>query len=125
MTNFKIIYNHPWLLLLVIPAVMLALIPHFLTERKYRRTRNRIISLVAFLVASIFAINLLAGISFTYENPNENNELIILVDVSESGETERRQKDELLESIVSISNGDFNVGIVKFGYDQAGIRMFF
>ena len=118
MTNFKIIYNHPWLLLLVIPAVMLALIPHFLTERKYRRTRNRIISLVAFLVASIFAINLLAGISFTYENPNENNELIILVDVSESGETERRQKDELLESIVSISNGDFNVGIVKFGYDQ-------
>ena len=118
MTNFKIIYNHPWLLLLVIPAVMLALIPHFLTERKYRRTRNRIISLVAFLVASILAINLLAGISFTYENPNENNELIILVDVSESGETERRQKDELLESIVNISNGDFNVGIVKFGYDQ-------
>ena len=118
MTNFRIVYNHPWLLLLVIPAVMLALIPHFLTERKYRRTRNRIISLVAFLVASILAINLLAGISFTYENPNENNELIILVDVSESGETERRQKDELLESIVNISNGDFNVGIVKFGYDQ-------
>lgn len=118
MTNFRIVYNHPWLLLLVIPAVMLALIPHFLTERKYRRTRNRIISLVAFLVASILAINLLAGISFAYENPNENNELIILVDVSESGETERRQKDELLESIVNISNGDFNVGIVKFGYDQ-------
>ena len=118
MTNFKIVYNHPWLLLLVIPMVLLAFIPHFLTEKKYRRTRNRIISLVAFLVASIFAINLLAGISFAYENPNENNELIILVDVSESGETERGQKDELVESIVSISNGDYNVGIVKFGYGQ-------
>ncbi len=118
MTNLKILYNHPWLLLLIIPVVLLALIPHFLTERKYRRTRNRIISLVAFLVASILSINLLAGVSFAYENPNENNEIIILVDVSESGETERRQKDELVESIVNISDGDFNIGIVKFGYGQ-------
>ena len=118
MTNFRITYNYPWLLLLIIPVVLLALIPHFLTEKKYRRTRNRIISLVAFLVASILAINLLAGINFTYENPNENNDLIILVDVSESGETERSQKDKLVESIVDISNGDYNVGIVKFGYNQ-------
>ena len=78
MTNFRIVYNHPWLLLLMIPVLLLALLPHFLTEKKYRRTRNRIISLVAFLVASILAVNLLAGISFTYENPNENNELIVL-----------------------------------------------
>ena len=118
MTNFRITYNYPWLLLLVIPVVLLALIPHFLTEKKYRRTRNRIVSLVAFLVASILAINLLAGISFKYENPNENNELIILVDVSESGQTDRHKKDDLVESIVDISNGDCNIGIVKFGYDQ-------
>ena len=102
----------------MIPVLLLALLPHFLTEKKYRRTRNRIISLVAFLVASILAVNLLAGISFTYENPNENNELIVLVDVSESGVTERGEKDALVESIVSISDGDYNVGVVKFGYGQ-------
>ena len=118
MTNFRIVYDRPWLLLLMIPAVLLALLPHFLTAKKYRRTRNRIVSLVAFLVASILAVNLLAGISFTYENPNENNELIVLVDVSESGETERGEKDALVESIVSISDGDYNVGVVKFGYGQ-------
>ena len=118
MTNFRIIYDHPWLLLLMIPALMLALIPHFLTEKRYRRTRNRIVSLVAFIVASILSVNLLAGVSFAYENPNENNELLILVDVSESGETERRQKDELVESILDIADGDYNVGIVKFGYGQ-------
>ena len=118
MTNFRIVYDHPWLLLLMIPAVLLALVPHFLTAKKYRRTRNRIVSLVAFIVASILAINLLAGIRFTYENPNENNELIVLVDVSESGETERGEKDELVESIVSISDGEYNVGVVKFGYGQ-------
>ena len=118
MKNFRIVYEYPWLLLLLIPAALLALVPHFLTAKKYRRTRNRIVSLIAFLVASVLSINLLAGISFAYENPNENNELIVLVDVSESGETERSQKDELVESIVSISNGDFNVGIVKFGYGQ-------
>ena len=102
----------------MIPVLLLAFLPHFLTEKKYRRTRNRIISLVAFLVASILAVNLLAGISFTYENPNENNELIVLVDVSESGVTERGEKDALVESIVSISDGDYNVGVVKFGYGQ-------
>ena len=118
MTNFRIVYDHPWLLLLMIPAVLLALVPHFLTAKKYRRTRNRIVSLVAFIVASILAINLLAGIRFTYENPNENNELIVLVDVSESGETERGEKDALVESIVSISDGEYNVGVVKFGYGQ-------
>ena len=118
MTHFKIEYSHPWLLLLLIPILLLAFIPHFVTPKKYRRTRNRIVSLVMFLVASTIAVNLLAGIGFVYETPNVKNEVILLVDVSESGETERQEKDSFVESVVNVADGEYNVGIVKFGYDQ-------
>ncbi len=118
MTNFKIEYSHPWLLLLIIPILLLAFIPHFVTPRKYRRTRNRIVSLVMFLLAATISVNLLAGISFAYETPNVKNEVIVLVDVSESGQTERAEKDSFVESVVNVADGEYNVGIVKFGYDQ-------
>ena len=118
MTNFKIEYSYPWFLLLLIPVLLLAFIPHFVTPKKYRRTRNRIISLVMFLVASIISVNLLAGISFAYETPNVKNELIVLVDVSESGQTERAERDSFVESIINVADGEYNVGIVKFGYNQ-------
>ena len=118
MTNFRIEYSHPWLLLLIIPILLLAFIPHFVTPKKYRRTRNRIISLVTFLVASIVSVNLLAGICFAYETPNVKNEVIVLVDVSESGDVEREEKDRFVESIVNVADGEYKVGIVKFGYGQ-------
>ncbi len=118
MTNFRIEYANPWLLLLIIPILLLAFIPHFLTPKKYRRTRNRIISLVMFLIASIIAVNLLAGINFVYETPNVKNEIIVLVDVSDSGETERSEKDAYVESILNVADGDYNVGVVKFAYGQ-------
>ncbi len=118
MTNFKIEYSHPWLLLLIIPILLLAFLPHFLTPKKYRRTRNRIISLVMFLVASIISVNLLAGINFTYETPNTKNEIILLVDVSDSTEVERSDKDSFVESIINVADGEYSIGVVKFGYDQ-------
>lgn len=118
MSNFRIEYSHPWLLLAIIPILLLAFIPHFITPKKYRRTRNRIISLVMFLVASILSVNLLAGVSFAYETPNIKNEVIILVDVSESGDTARADKDSFVKSIINVADGEYNVGVVKFGYDQ-------
>ena len=65
MTNFRIEYSHPWLLLLLIPAVALTFLPYFRSSKKYRRTRNRILSMTFHLVAMVLAINLLAGIGFS------------------------------------------------------------
>ena len=118
MLNFKIDFTYPWLLLLIIPAILLTLIPYFRMNKKYRRTRNRIISMSLHIVAITLAIFLLSGISFKYEIPNEKNEVILLVDASDSNEEEQQDKDSFVETVLNICDDDFRVGIVKFGFDQ-------
>ena len=118
MTNFRIEYSHPWLLLLLIPAIAVTLLPYFRSAKKYRRTRNRILSIVFRLIAFVLAINLLSGINFAYEIPNEQNEVILLVDCTDSGDGQRESKDEFIESVINICDNDYRLGIVKFGYDQ-------
>lgn len=118
MLNFRLNYTHPWLLILFIPALALALIPYFRVMKKYRRTRNRVLSIVFYSLAVFLAVNLLAGVSFSYELPNTENEVIILVDASESGEERANDRDEFIRSIINVCEEDFKIGIVKFGFDQ-------
>lgn len=117
MSNFRIEYTHPWLLLLLIPAVAFTLFPYFRAQKKYRRTRNKIVSLVTHLTALVLGINLLAGLSFSYEKPNLENELVILVDGTDSGEGREDDKRDFVQSIINISDGGYRVGVVKFGFD--------
>lgn len=118
MSNFRIEYTHPWLLLLLIPAVVLTLLPYLRAQKKYRRTRNKIISLVTHLVALVLAINLLAGLSFSYEKPNVENELVILVDGTDSGTDRDEDKADFVQSIINISDGEYSIGVVRFGFDS-------
>ena len=119
MDNFSIQFAHPWLLLLLIPAVIFTLIPYFKASKKYRKTRNRITSIVLHLVVMTLAITLLAGMTFHYTIPNEKNEIIFLVDVSDSEETSAQQRDAFLETALRDSSYDgYSVGVVTFGFDQ-------
>ena len=59
MSNFRIEFSNPWLLLLLIPAVALALIPYFRIAKRYRRTRNRVISIVLHCLVMLLCISLL------------------------------------------------------------------
>lgn len=118
MLNFQINYTHPWWLLLIPLAVACTLVPYFRMSKKYRRTRNRITSIVLHLIAMVLGINLLAGLSFSYELPNDGNEVIILVDVTDSGVVSRDQKDEFIQTVLGLCEEDCKVGIVKFGFDQ-------
>ena len=116
MSNLRITYNYPWLLLLIIPAVLLTLIPYFRLNKRHRFTRNRIISMTLHITAMIIAVNLLAGVGFSYEVPNEENEVILLVDVSDSSEEISDARDAFIRSVVDVSVEDCKIGIVKFGY---------
>lgn len=116
MSHFQITYNYPWLLLLIIPLLLLTLIPYFRLDKRYRFTRNRIVSMTLHIIVSVIAVNLLAGIGFSYEVPNEGNEVIILVDVSDSGLESRGQKDDFIRSVIDVCEEDCKIGIVKFGY---------
>ena len=118
MTNFQIQFNEPLLLLLLIPAFFFALFPYFRLAKRYRRTRNRIISVVLHCLIMVLAITLLAGIGFTYQVPNSENEVILLVDASDSSSETKDLKDQFIEAAVNEKSSAIKMGIVTFGYDQ-------
>ena len=119
MYDFRIAFAYPWLLLLLIPAIALTLLPYFKLAKKYRRNRNRIASIVMHLTAMVLAILTLSGMTFEYKVPNEQNELLLLVDVSESEETAAGTRDQLVETIINDAQlNDYQLGVVTFGYDQ-------
>ena len=85
MTNFSIDFTNPWLLFLLIPAVFIVLFPYFRMAKRYRRTRNRIVSMVLCITVMVLGISVLSGLHFDYDVVNNNNEVILLIDASYSG----------------------------------------
>lgn len=119
MFNFEICFTHPWLLLLLIPALATTLIPYFRVKKRYRRTRNRVISVVLHSLVMTLCIVLLSGFYIRYYVPNEQNEIILLVDVSDTENEAKESRDLFIQNVLSESGDDgFNIGIVTFGFDQ-------
>jgi len=118
MTNLRIIFSNPWWLLLLIPAVGLTLLTYFRMNKRYRRTRNHITSIVLHLVIMVLSISVLAGMIFAYNIPNNDNEIILLVDASYSTSDSDAEVDEFIQEVIASSDSMFKLGIVTFGYDQ-------
>ncbi len=108
----------PWLLLLLIPALAVPLILHFRLKKNYRRTRNRIVALVLHCIAITLAIFALSGIYFSWEVPNERNELVILVDSSFSAGKAKDRADKFVRELLDANDGRCKTSIVTFGYGQ-------
>jgi len=119
----------PWMLFLFIPAIAVALLPYFRLAKKYRRTRNRIASLVIHLLVMFLTISALSGVILTYKIPYYENELLLLVDVSHSNKnaidgkamTEEEyeksvegRKNTFIKSILDENDSTFKVGIITF-----------
>lgn len=118
MYNFLITFKYPWLLLVLIPALFLTFFHYFRSAKKYRRNRNRITSLVLHTLVAVLAISVFAGINFRYEVPNTQNQIILLVDMSESGDTASDKRDEIVKEVLEESRSRYSVGVVMFGFDQ-------
>ena len=119
MRNFQIQLAYPWLLLLLIPAIALTLLPYFKLSKRHRRTRNRVISIVLHSCIMVLSICTLCGMTFAYQLPNKENEIILLVDLSDSEADVQAKRDEFVEFVLQQSAYDgYKVGVVTFGYDQ-------
>ncbi len=118
MTNFSINFSNAWFLLLLIPAAFFTLFPYFKMAKRYRRTRNRIVSMVLHTVVMLLCVSILAGIVIKYDKPNLENEVILLVDASFSGEKTKSDKEDFIRSVIDESDSMFKIGIVTFGFDQ-------
>ncbi len=93
-------------------------VPYFRISKKYRRTRNRITSMVLYMVVTLLSVLLLSGVSINYDKPNLKNEILLLVDLSHSNRELEEQKNEFIKSVLEKSDSRFQVGIVTFGYNQ-------
>lgn len=112
-------FSNPWLLFLIIPAIAVTLIPYLRLSKKHRRTRNRVTSMVLHSVVMLCAILIISGLGFTYQVPNKENEVIFLVDVSETEESANSDRDYFIRTALDDGKYDnFKVGIVTFGFDQ-------
>lgn len=119
MINFSINFSEPWFLLLLIPAVLLTLIPYFRMAKKYRKTRNRIVSMTLHLLIMALCISTVSGLTFEFDEKNTENEVILLVDASDSGSAQSEQKKEsFMQSVIRDASKSFRIGIVTFGFDQ-------
>ena len=79
MSNFSIHFAYPWLFLLLVPALFFTLFPYFRLKKRYRRTRNRIVSMVLHMLVMVLAVATLSGVMFLYDEPNLENEMILLI----------------------------------------------
>jgi hypothetical protein len=66
----------------------------------------------------LLAISVLAGITIEYDVADKENEVILLVDTTDSGLETADEKDDFVQSIIENADSMFKLGIVKFGYDQ-------
>ncbi len=109
----------PWLYLLLIPALAIPLFFHFRVPKRFRRTRNRIISLVLYTLVVTLSVSVLTGLTFAYSVDNPENEIILLVDVSDTQEKAREKRDDFVEKVLNESSYDgYRVGVVTFGFTQ-------
>ena len=66
----------------------------------------------------ILSTLLLAGLTVEYDETNEENEVILLVDSSYTVDGSDIEIDEFISEVINSCDSKFKLGIIKFGYDQ-------
>ncbi|MCD8205770.1 MAG: VWA domain-containing protein [Clostridia bacterium] len=119
MSNFTINFSNPWLLFLLIPAAALIVIAIMRVPKKYRNTRNRVVSVTLEAIVLLCAILVLSGMTFSYVTGNTQNEILLLVDVTETMDQCAETRDEYIEEILYRGEDEgCQVGVVTFGFTQ-------
>ena len=103
---------------MLIPAVGLTLISYFRLNKRYRCSRNRIVSIVMHLIVMFLGIAVLAGFTIEYHTPDTEKEVILLVDVSKTTKEMKYRTDDFVRTVIDNCDSLYKLGIVKFGYDQ-------
>ncbi|MBQ8719568.1 MAG: VWA domain-containing protein [Clostridia bacterium] len=70
------------------------------------------------LIIMVLSISVLSGMTFSYDEPNTENEVIVLIDTSFSGDETESDKNSFIEDVINSTDSMYKLGVVTFGYDQ-------
>ncbi|AIO18047.1 von Willebrand factor type A domain protein [Candidatus Izimaplasma bacterium HR1] len=112
--SIKIQFDHPWFFLFLLPLIVLTLFPYFRLKRQHRRVRSRITSLVLRVSALVIAVFLLVGTNIETRSITKRDDIIILVDSSDSTSSSMERINEQVKLIIDESKGEYDIGIITF-----------
>lgn len=115
MSNFRIYFVHPWLLLLLIPLVIITLWPVFKLPKARRFTLNRKVSLTLHTVILVLLVALLSDVTI-YRDKDEIN-TIILADLSASTEDSYSAMSVYIEELAASAGEKNRIGVVTYAKD--------
>lgn len=118
MNNIKFVFDYPYLLLLLPIVIILALIPHLRLNKHRRRTRNRIVSLTLHIVIVSLMTLLLSGFKIRVEDSLRKDDIIFLIDVSDSNANIKNQIDDYLDKTLAKYDHDNRIGFVTFANES-------
>jgi Mg-chelatase subunit ChlD len=113
-SNISVVFENPWWLVLLFPGIFLALFPFFRLKRKYRRNANRIASLCLHLAIVLMLTSLTAGFTVRVESVSIKNDVLLVVDTSESTEPAKNKIDNFIRQTIAQSGEAYRIGIVAF-----------
>lgn len=117
--KFGIHFAYPLLLLIFLLGAAVTALLYFTLSKKYRKNRNRITSMVLHMIVFALAVLTLAGTVITFDIPNRNNQILLVVDVSDTEDSSAGRRDDFIRTVLNMGQYDhYNIGIVTFGFDQ-------
>ena len=116
MSNIKIVFENPWLLLLAIPAFAIILVPFFLLPKKRRKTVKKIVPVILHIVVVSFLVLILSG--FSIVKTSDEQAVLLLVDLSDSTENVQSEIVSHTEELLELIDKKTPVGVIVFGSEQ-------
>jgi hypothetical protein len=113
--NIRLHFENPLYLLLLIPAIALALLPYFRLNKQNRGTRNRITSMAIHILTLILVALVLSGFVIFHNKVSIKNEVFLVVDYSFSSEGNKNLMDEKITKIAQELDDDYKLGMIVFG----------
>lgn len=122
-TSFEI--GRPYLALIMIPALLLAIIPFFRLHKSRRYTMKHMVPLFLHLVILAIATVLITDIHIveTTTAPEET-QIVIVADMSDSNSAMKGQMNEYIQGVYNTANENTEVAVVVFADDSVYLHEF-
>lgn len=115
MSNFELRLENPWLLLLVLPAVLIVLLSWLRLSKPGRNSLLHVVPLGLRIAAIALVVLILSGLTFVTDHAE--TAMLLLVDHSDSTLAAREQMDADLSAILAQAPDDMRLAVMPFAAD--------